>query len=129
MTPTLTASYAAVVAILYIAMSAYVIATRARTNVLLGDGGNPTMLLAIRRHGNLSEYAPFALLVMGLAEMLGLGAAWLHTCGILLIAGRVLHPIGLRLEEGVAVPRVAGTLATMASIIIPAFGILYLSIL
>ncbi len=123
MTPLLTASYAAAIALFYLAMSAYVIATRARTDVLLGDGGNPAMLLAIRRHGNLSEYAPIALIVMGFAEMLGLGSTWLHAAGLLLLAGRVLHPFGLHAEPGGVAPRIAGTLATMAAILIPSVAI------
>lgn len=124
MTPTVTATYAAIIAIIYVAMSAYVIATRAKTDVLLGDGGNPTMLLAMRRHGNMAEYAPFALLIMGLAEMLGLGAIWLHVSGTALVAGRLIHPLGLYVGEGSVAPRIAGTLATMAAILIPAISIL-----
>lgn len=124
MTPEITATYAAIIAILYIAMSAYVIATRARMDIPLGDGGNPTMLLAMRRHGNMAEYAPFALLVMGLAEMLGLGATWLHLSGSALVAGRLLHPMGLHTGAGTIAPRIAGTLATMASILIPTAAIL-----
>ncbi|MCG6884647.1 MAG: MAPEG family protein [Silicimonas sp.] len=124
MTPLLTATYAAVIAILYIAMSAYVITMRAKTSVPLGDGGNPAMLLAMRRHGNMAEYAPFALLVMGLAEMNGLGAMWLHIAGAALIGGRLLHPLGLHSGSGSDAPRIAGTLATMFSILIPTIFIL-----
>lgn len=124
MTPTITATYAAVVAIYYIAMTGHVIATRAKTDVALGDGGNPSMLLAIRRHGNMAEYAPFALLIMGLAEMFGLGAIWLHVSGIALVAGRLLHPMGLHVAEGSMAPRIAGMLATLAAIFIPACAIL-----
>ncbi len=127
MTPAVTATYAALIAILYVAMSAYVITTRAKTDVLLGDGGNPTMLLAMRRHGNLAEYAPFALLIMGLAEMLELSAFWLHVSGLALVAGRLLHPLGLHVGEGPVAPRIAGTLATMAAILIPATSILIIA--
>ena len=123
MPPTLTATYAAVLAIFYVAMSAYVIATRVRTNITIGDGGDPQMLLAIRRHGNMAEYVPFAVLLMALAEVLGAGNAWLHATGILLIAGRFLHPIGLTLAEGTPASRVVGTLATFAAIIVPAAAI------
>ena len=127
MTPTITATYAAIIAILYIAMSAYVITTRAKTNVLLGDGGNPTMLLAMRRHGNMAEYAPLALLVMGLAEMLGLGSLWLHVSGTALVTGRLLHPLGLHDGDGRVAPRIAGTLATFAAILVPSIAILILA--
>lgn len=128
MTPTITATYAAVVAIMYVGMSAYVIKTRAQTNVLLGDGANPTMLLAMRRHGNMSEYAPFALLIMGLAEMLGTGALWLHLSGSALILGRLFHAHGLQIGDGVVATRVIGTLATFAAIVVPAGAILLITL-
>ena len=128
MTPTITATYAALLAIFFVAMSFYVIITRARTDVLVGDGGNQRMLVAMRRHGNMVEYVPFALLMMGLAEILGLGAVLLHVCGIALIAGRLVHPFGITEENSPLVPRVAGVLATVTAILIPAGGILMFSL-
>ena len=124
MTPTITATYAAVLAIFYVVMSFYVISQRVKTNINIGDGGDPGMLLAMRRHANMAEYVPFALLVMGLAEFLGLGALWLNAAGTALAAGRMLHPLGMHITDGNIVPRVIGTLATMAAILIPAGGIL-----
>ena len=128
MTPTITATYAALLAIFFVAMSFYVIITRARTDVLVGDGGNQRMLVAMRRHGNMVEYVPFALLMMGLAEILGLGAVLLHVCGIALIAGRLVHPFGITEENSPLVPRVAGVLATVTAILIPTGGILMFSL-
>ena len=124
MAPIITATYAAIVAMLFIAMSFYVIVTRAKTDFLVGDGDNARMLVAMRRHGNMAEYVPLALLMMGLAEMTGLGATWLHVCGIALIAGRMIHPFGVKEENSPLVPRVVGVLATMAAIVIPVVSIL-----
>lgn len=124
MTPVITATYAALVAVFYVAMSFHVIVTRAKTDVLVGDGGNRRMLVAIRRHGNMAEYVPFALLMMALAEILGLGSAWLHVCGIALIAGRLIHPFGVTEKNSPLAPRVVGVLATMTAILIPAGSIL-----
>ena len=59
-----------------------------------------------------------------LAEILGLGAGWLHVCGIALIAGRLIHPFGITEENSPLAPRVVGVLATMAAILIPAGSIL-----
>lgn len=123
MTPLITATYAAVLAFFYVAMSFYVIATRARTDTLLGDGDNIDMLVAMRRHGNLAEYMPFAILMMALAEILGMGATWLHVSGIALVAGRVIHPFGVAAKSPLA-PRVIGVLATFAAMLIPAVSIL-----
>jgi len=125
MTPVITATYAATLALIYVAMTAYVIRARVQTDINLGDGGNPQLLLAIRRHGNMSEYVPFALILMGFAEVLGLGTLWLHIAGLALVAGRILHPMGMHVAEGSIAPRVAGTLSTLAAILIPTGGIFF----
>lgn len=124
MAPVITASYAAILAFFFVAMSFYVIITRAKTDILVGHADNQRMLVAMRRHGNMTEYVPFALLMMGLAEMTGLGATWLHVCGIVLVAGRIVHPFGVKEENSPLAPRVAGVLATVAAILIPAASIL-----
>ena len=124
MTPTITATYAALLAFFYVAMSFYVIVTRARTDTLLGHDGNIAMLVAMRRHGNLAEYMPFTILMMALGEALGLSATWLHVSGIALVAGRLIHPFGVA-EKSPLAPRVIGVLATFAAMLIPAVSILW----
>lgn len=124
---TITPIYAALLAVFFVAMSFYVIITRAKTDILVGDGGNRDMLVAIRRHGNLVEYMPFSLLMMALGELVGLGALWLHVSGVALVAGRLIHPFGVYADKGSLAPRVAGVLATMAAILIPGIYILYAS--
>ena len=124
MPPTITATYAAVLAFFYVAMSFYVIITRAKTDTLLGHADSIPMLVAMRRHGNLAEYMPFAILIMALAEILGLGATWLHVSGIALVLGRVIHPFGVA-EKSPLAPRVIGVLLTFAAILIPAISILF----
>ena len=123
MTPTITATYAAVLTIFLIAMSFYVIITRARTDTLLGHGDSVPMLVAMRRHGNLIEYMPFAILIMALGELQGFGATWLHVAGIALVAGRLIHPFGVS-ENSPLAPRVTGVSLTFVAMLIPAIGIL-----
>ena len=127
MTLAITPVYAAILAVFYIVMSFYVIITRARTDVLVGDGGNMDMLVAIRRHGNMAEYMPFAILMMALGELSGLGAIWLHISGVALVAGRLVHPLGVAKENSPLAPRVAGVLATFAAMLIPGIYILLAS--
>jgi uncharacterized membrane protein YecN with MAPEG domain len=124
MTLTITGTYAAILAFYYIAWSFHVSFTRARTGVRTGDGGNPTMLTAMRRHGNMAEYMPFALLMMALGEASGLSAFWLHVSGVLLVAGRLIHPFGITDEGGPVSARVVGQLSTYAATLIPAAAIL-----
>lgn len=124
MTVPITATYAAVLAFYFIAWSFHVSFTRARTGVRTGDGGNPTMLTAMRQHGNMAEFMPFALLMMALGEAGGLSALWLHLSGVLLVAGRLIHPFGITDDGGPVAARVVGQLSTYASTLIPAAAIL-----
>lgn len=119
-----TPTYAALLAFFYIAASFYVSITRGKTGVRLSDGGNATMLVAIRRHGNMAEFVPLALLMMALGELTGLSATWLHICGALLVIGRAVHPFGITEDGGPIVARVVGMLSTYAAMLIPAVAIL-----
>ena len=120
----ITATFAAILAVYFVAMSSYVIYTRAKTDVLMWDGGNGRMLTAIRRHGNLAEYMPFAILIMAIAEFEGLSTGWLQISGGLLLTGRLIHPFGVAVERSVLPARVTGMLATFVSILIPAIYLL-----
>lgn len=120
-----TALYAAALGLFYIALSFKVSFTRGATDISLGDGGNRTMLAAIRRHGNFAEYTPFALVLMGFAEIGGLGTAWLHAAGLLLLAGRVVHLFAITEEGGPLPARVVGMLSTYAAMLIAIGGILF----
>jgi len=128
MTLPITALYGAVLALIFVAMSSYVIAMRARTDTLLGAGSDPRMMVAIRRHGNMAEYLPFALLIIGLAESLGTAPLWLHVSGALLILGRLLHPFGIAAEKSPLAPRISGMLATFGAILIPAVAVLIIRV-
>jgi uncharacterized membrane protein YecN with MAPEG domain len=75
-----------------------VTAARGPLNCSIGDGGNPDLLLKIRRHGNFIEWVPFTLLLMTLAEAQGTSPAWLYAAGGLLLLGRIAHPFGLKID-------------------------------
>jgi uncharacterized protein len=76
-----------------------VTASRGPLNCSIGDGGNPELLLKIRRHGNFIEWVPFTLLLMTLAEVQGTQPAWLYAAGGLLLLGRIAHPFGLKIDN------------------------------
>jgi uncharacterized protein len=83
--PVITAGYAALVGLLAAFLTVRVIINRGRFKVDTGDGGQAHLAQSIRAHGNLTEHAPIALLLIGFAEMLqaptlavmGLGGAML----------------------------------------------------
>ncbi len=68
--PVITAGYAALVGLLAAFLTVRVILHRGRFKVDTGDGGHAELAQSIRAHGNLTEHAPIALLLIGFAEML-----------------------------------------------------------
>lgn len=93
--PAITAFYAALLAILYAGLAAWVVAGRVGGDVLHGDGGDEFLGKRIRSHGNFAEYVPFALLLVGLLEASG-GAPWLvRALLVVLLVARLLHPVGM----------------------------------
>ena len=92
MTVSITLLYAGIIAVLMAVLSTMTAMTRGRTGVALGDGGQSDMALAIRRFGNLSEYAAMAIVMLLLMELSGVEARWLHAYGIALVLLRLLHP-------------------------------------
>ncbi|MXQ07561.1 hypothetical protein GQ651_06850 [Alphaproteobacteria bacterium GH1-50] len=119
-----TGLYAGALTLLFIALSFHVSITRGKTDTSLGDGGNPVMLSAMRRHGNLAEFLPLALLLLALAEMAGTGMIWLHLMGGLLVVGRLIHPLGIAPDGGIFAARVAGSLMTLGALLIGAVALL-----
>ncbi len=108
----ITLLYAGMLVLLLLALSWNVVRFRRRLRVGLGDGGHPELQRAIRVHGNLLEYAPLGLIVMGLLEADGLPAVWLHAAGATLVICRLLHALGLSRSDGTSLGRFIGTLGT-----------------
>ena len=106
--------YVAIIAILMAVLSTLTGAMRARAEVALGDGGNTRLALAIRRFGNLSEYAAMALLVLAMMEVQGIAERWLHLYGGLLVALRLLHPLVLFDDMGAPAWKKAGRFVSAA---------------
>ncbi len=59
-----------------------------------GDGGFSELQSAIRIHGNAVEYIPIAIVLMLFMEMNGAETRMVHICGIVLLAGRLMHYYG-----------------------------------
>ena len=107
------------------ALSALVIIRRAQTGIDLLDGGDKQLLRRIRAHGNFSETAPMALLLMALLEISGLGSAWLIAFGVTLLLGRILHAQSL-LTNNAAWSRRGGMVLTLSVISIEAVFALWI---
>lgn len=87
--------YAALLGLLIVCLALQVIKLRRAKRVRLGDGGEPELQAAIRAHGNASEYIPISLILLVLLELSGAHTALVHSGGIAMLAGRLLHAKGM----------------------------------
>ena len=118
----LLAVYAAILGLIFIALSAFTIRRRGQAGISLGAGDDHPLLRRIRAHANFAEYVPIALILVAGAAISGAGAWIVHGCGIVLIAGRLLHAKAI--YDDTLPLRVAGMLCTFAVIVVASAYIL-----
>ena len=110
MIPAITSLYAGLLALLYLAISGWVVRVRMQQKVYAGDKGDPVMANAMRLHANFAEYVPLALILILLAEMQGAPALALHALGAALLLGRMMHAAGMARLPHIAPLRGGGAL-------------------
>lgn len=93
--PATTALFAGLLALVYVGLSAWVMAGRTVKGALLGDGGDENLQTRIRTHANFGEYVPLCLILLGLLEAGGGGHTLVLALSIVLLVGRLLHPVGM----------------------------------
>lgn len=104
----ITGIYAALATLLVLILAARVVLARNARNIGIGDGGDRDLVKRIRAHANALENLPLALLLLLLLELNQTQPAWLHAFGIVLIAARAAHAIGLSRTSGYSPGRFAG---------------------
>ena len=112
----ITAAYAAVLAILIVALGINVTMHRVKLRVPLGDGGNAEMLRMIRLHGNAIEYTPLAVVLMLIYELNGGMHIVLQGAGVALVIGRLLQTWGMWSTERPVIGRRVGQILTWFAI-------------
>jgi uncharacterized membrane protein YecN with MAPEG domain len=113
----ITAAYAAILALIIVALGINVTVHRVKLKVSLGDGGNPEMLRMIRLHANAVEYLPMAIVLMIAYEINGGWHSALHIIGIALVAGRLLQTWAMWSTEVAGPARGTGQTLTWLSIV------------
>jgi len=108
----ITALYAGALGLLMLVLASRVSAERIRLGASLGTDAAPSLLEAVRRHGNFVEWVPFILLLMASCELNGFDSDYLHVAGLTLLFGRVLHPFGIKHKVIPQPLRAAGTILT-----------------
>ena len=124
--PALTAFYGAILALIYIGLSGWVIGGRTAKDTLVGDGDD-SMTRRIRAHGNFQEYVPLALILIGLLEARGARHDLIGILLIVLIVARLMHPVGMFARKNSPQQflfRGGGIIATLGVIIVSAVMLL-----
>jgi uncharacterized membrane protein YecN with MAPEG domain len=121
---TITPLYAALLGLFFVPITARVGFYRVKTEIFIGDGGDPRMLQLMRGQANFVETAPFALLLIVLMELSGASSTWLHGLAGLLLFGRVAHYLGLT-KMGPEILRGLGMGATILTYVLSSGWLLY----
>jgi len=114
--PVISATYLAVLGLIYTALSMRVVHLRRGNRIGFGDGNNATLRAAIRAHAHFAEYVPIIVLMVAALELFGTAAVQLHMLLGGLVVSRILHPFGLHAKPGTTqffVGRVLGMTLTL----------------
>lgn len=113
----ITALSAAILSGLCVMLSLKVVGIRRREKISVGDNGNEELLRAIRAQANLLEYAPLAIILIACAELNGVHRLLVGLLALAFIAGRILHPVGMRDDKVGMSARVLGMQLTLISML------------
>lgn len=109
--------YAALLALMFVVLSLRTLRLRRRLRIAIGDAGDERMLRAMRVHANFAEYVPLALLLIGFVEAQQGPARLVHGLALALVAGRLLHAVGVSRPREDFRFRVAGMALTFACLL------------
>lgn len=115
--PYITAVYAGLLGLMLVALSWRIMRMRTKLEVMVGDGGERELNVAVRIQGNFIEYVPMAILLISFNEILGLPAAVIHALGLTLLAGRFAHVHGMSQKNAAGKGRRLGARMTFIVII------------
>ena len=120
----MTPIYAALLAFLYVFLSARVINLRLKYQVGIGDGEHKLLARAIRVQGNFGEYVPFALVLLWMYESMNGAPLMVNILGSVLCVGRLLHAYGVSQAKETLLYRQAGMVMTFVVMLLCSASIL-----
>lgn len=116
--------YAAVLAIIFVALSFRTLLLRRSHGIPIGSKDDPTLARATRAHANFAEYVPFTLVLLYLLESQTNIGMSIHILGMALVIGRLVHAYGIsQIDEDYRF-RVFGMVITLGTMISAATRIL-----
>ena len=114
--------------LLLLFLSLLVVRQRLKHKVVIGDGGVPELVQAIRAFGNASEYATPGMAALAVLAIVNAPPLALHITGALLFAGRCLHAVGLSNSGGQSIGRQIGMLLTWIAFVFAGAALLFYAI-
>ena len=115
----ITGVFTAVIGILLLVLSAVVVKYRLKYGKGIGTAEDLDFEVAVRAHGNLVEYAPLTLIMLGIAELNGVSSGFIYWVGMAFVLGRILHAWGMyQGQGGPHKARMVGILLTWLSILV-----------
>lgn len=115
--------YIAVNLLILVWLAIGVVSRRFRGKISIGDGGSDDLAVAIRVHGNASEYIPATLIGLLALAFLESPVWSLHALGITFTLGRLMHAFGM--GGGPIVFRQMGILLSWLTMVILSLALLY----
>ena len=124
----ITALYAGIMMIFALALSFRAGGFRGKTgiSVMHGEPANMDLAERVRVHQNFLEYVPMAIILMGIIELNGGNAMFLHVFGVVLIVARIAHAIGLKHDNMAHPGRVIGAGGTALISVVAALYTLWM---
>jgi uncharacterized membrane protein YecN with MAPEG domain len=116
--PRVTALYAGLLLVVFLAITWRALVARQRSGVVLGAGADRRLERAMRVQANFVEYVPLFLVALLAAELCGAEALALHAAGGAMAAGRTLHAAGMSREPDIVALRAAGMLLTLGALLL-----------
>lgn len=113
---------------LLLVLSILVVGKRRKHKVLVGDGGVPELLQAVRAFGNAAEYIPAAVAGLAVLAVVDASPLAIHLTGGLLLIGRIAHAVGFSGTAGISIGRSIGMVTTWLAYIFLGVALLFYGI-
>lgn len=121
--PQVASVYIAINILILIWLAVRVVSRRRSGKISIGDGGSDDLAVAIRVHGNATEYIPAMMVGLFVLAFLESPVWSLHALGITFTLGRLMHVVGM--GAGPIIFRQLGVMLTWLSMVIVSLAILY----
>jgi uncharacterized protein len=116
--------YAALLGLIFLALSVRTVLLRRQLKVAIGDGDQPILARAVRAHANFAEYVPLSLVLIYFLEIQTQTNLLIHVLCSALVIGRMTHAIGVSQEKETFRYRVIGITLTFTVIISASLGLM-----